>query len=143
MSNLTVYDCEGTLTDSEANSQNTGWYANNENFSFVICPSGAYEIIIDFISFLTEPNNDYVMIYDGPDNTYPILGGPYSGVNLPPQIISNGCVTITFTSDVNVTSEGFELSWQAQLNPPQPVMRSSESADAAIASSAVGASKVD
>lgn len=120
MSDLTVYDCEGTLTDSEANALNAGWYANNENFSFVICPSGAYEIIIDFISFLTEPNNDYVMIYDGPDNTYPILGGPYSGINLPPQIISNGCVTITFTSDVNVTSEGFELNWQAQLNPPQP-----------------------
>ena len=92
MSDLTVYDCEGTLTDSEANALNAGWYANNENFSFVICPSGAYEIIIDFISFLTEPNNDYVMIYDGPDNTYPILGGPYSGINLPPQIISNGCV---------------------------------------------------
>tara|TARA_B100001250_G_scaffold115257_1_gene97646 strand:- start:4321 stop:8340 length:4020 start_codon:yes stop_codon:yes gene_type:complete len=120
MSNLTVYECEGTLTDSEANALNTGWYANNEDFSFVICPNGAYEIIIDFVSFLTEPINDYVMIYDGPNNTYPVLGGPYSGTNLPPQIISNGCITITFTSDVNVTSEGFELNWQAQLNPPQP-----------------------
>ena len=120
MSNLTVYDCEGTLTDSEANILNSGWYANNENFSFVICPSGAYSIEINFISFLTEPINDYMMIYDGPDTTYPVLGGPYSGTNLPPQIVSTGCITITFFSDVNVTSEGFELNWEAQLNPPQP-----------------------
>ncbi len=120
MSNLTVYDCQGTLTDSEANSANSGWYENNENFSFIICPSGAYTITIDFTFFLTEPINDYIMIYDGPNNTYPVLGGPYSGVNLPPQIVSNGCVTITFISDVNVTSEGFELTWEAQLNPPQP-----------------------
>jgi hypothetical protein len=120
MSNLTVYDCEGTLTDSEANPLTTGWYANNEDFSFTICPNGAYAITIDFTFFLTEPINDYIMIYDGPNNTYPLLAGPYSGTNLPPQIISNGCVTITFISDVNVTSEGFELNWEAQLNPPQP-----------------------
>ncbi|MEC9209721.1 MAG: gliding motility-associated C-terminal domain-containing protein [Bacteroidota bacterium] len=120
MSNLTVYDCQGSLTDSEANALNSGWYDNNENFSFVICPNGAYSIAINFTFFLTEPINDYIMIYDGPDNTYPVLGGPYSGTNLPPQIVSNGCVTITFISDVNVTSEGFELNWEAQLIPPQP-----------------------
>ena len=64
MSNQTVYDCQGTLTDSEANSVNSGWYDNNENFSFTICPAGAYLITIDFTFFLTEPINDYVMIYD-------------------------------------------------------------------------------
>ena len=120
MSDLTVYDCQGSLTDSEANALNSGWYTNNENFTFVICPNGAYSIIIDFTFFLTEPINDYIMIYDGPDTTYPVLGGPYSGTSLPPQIVSNGCVTITFNSDVNVTSEGFELNWDAQLTPPQP-----------------------
>ena len=61
------------------------------------------------------------MIYDGPDNTYPILGGPYSGTNLPPQINSTGCVTIDFISDVNVADEGFFLSWQSQVAiPPSP-----------------------
>ena len=116
MSNQTVFDCEGTLTDSEANSLNTGWYTHNENFSFTICPAGVASIIINFSLFETEPQNDYMMIYDGPDNTYPVLSGPYSGVNLPPQIVSSGCVTIDFISDVNVAAAGFELSWESEVS---------------------------
>ena len=120
MSNQTVFDCEGTLTDSEANTLNAGWYTHNENFSFTICPAGVASIIINFSFFETEPQNDYMMIYDGPDNTYPVLSGPYSGVNLPPQIVSSGCVTIDFISDVNVAAEGFELSWESEISVPSP-----------------------
>ena len=120
MSNQTVYDCEGTLTDSEANTLNPGWYDHNENFSFTICPNGALSITIDFNFFSTEPNNDYVMIYDGPNSSYPVLGGPFSGVNLPPQIVSSGCVTIVFISDVNVAAEGFGLTWNSNVSVPLP-----------------------
>ena len=120
MSNQTVFDCDGILTDSEANTTNPGWYTHNENFSFTICPAGAISITINFSFFETEPQNDYVIIYDGPNNTYPILGGPYSGVNLPPQITSSGCITIDFVSDVNVAAEGFELSWESQIAIPLP-----------------------
>ena len=66
MSNTTVYDCEGTLTDSEANSVNPGWYAHNEDFLFTICPNGALSTTINFTFFETEPGNDYVIIYNGP-----------------------------------------------------------------------------
>jgi len=118
MSNLTVYDCEGTLTDSEANTANAGWYAHNENFLFTICPNGALSITMNFTFFETEPGNDYVMIYDGPNNTYPVIGGPYSGVNLPPQTISSGCITIGFFSDINVAAEGFELNWESEIAAP-------------------------
>ena len=120
MSNQTVFACEGTLTDSEANTLNPGWYTHNENFSFTICPSGVASIIINFSFFETEPQNDYVIIYDGPNNTYPMLSGPYSGINLPPQIVSSGCVTIDFISDVNVAAEGFELSWESEVSVPSP-----------------------
>jgi hypothetical protein len=120
MSNQTVFDCEGTLTDSEANVTNPGWYTHNENYSFTIFPAGAISITINFSLFETEPQNDYVIIYDGPNNTFPILGGPYSGINLPPQITSSGCITIDFVSDVNVAAEGFELSWESQIAIPQP-----------------------
>ena len=118
MSNATVYDCEGTLTDSEANAVNSGWYDHNENFLFTICPNGALSTTINFTFFETEPGNDYVIIYDGPDNTYPVIGGPYSGMTLPPQIVSNGCVTIGFVSDVNVAAPGFELNWRSDVTTP-------------------------
>ena len=90
MSNQTVTDCYGTLSDSEANSQQAGWYDHNENFTFTICPNGAASIIIDFSFFNTEPINDYLMIYDGQIYS-PVLAGPFSGVNTPPQIVSSGC----------------------------------------------------
>ena len=120
MSNQTVYDCEGTLSDSEANTQQAGWYDHNENFAFTICPNGASSIIIDFSFFNTEPINDYVLIYDGPNTTSPILAGPFSGVNTPPQVVSNGCVTIVFVSDLNVAADGFNLSWETIISVPDP-----------------------
>ena len=118
MQNLTVYDCQGTLKDSESNGLNPSWYSHNENFNFTICPPNALQTTITFISFSTEPNNDYLTIYDGPDNTYPILGGPFSGTNLPPQIISSGCITLEFISDQNVAEEGFELMWETDVSIP-------------------------
>jgi len=101
MQDLTVYDCEGNLKDSETNVLNSTWYSHNENFNFTICPTNALQITISFISFSTEPINDYLTIYDGSDNTYPVLG-VYSGANIPPQITTSGCVTIGFFSDQNI-----------------------------------------
>ena len=127
MSNQTVSACEGTLTDSEANTVYPGHYNHNENFSFTICPQGVMSITISFSFFETEPINDYVTIYDGPDNTYPVLGS-FSGVSLPPPIVSSGCITITFVSDVNVTAPGFDLSWTSEVDvPPPPVLTLSPS----------------
>ena len=33
MQDLTVYDCEGTLKDSESNALNPSWYSHDENFN--------------------------------------------------------------------------------------------------------------
>ena len=117
MQDLTVYDCEGTLKDSESNALNPSWYSHDENFHFTICPTNALQITINFSVFSTEPINDYVTIYNGPDNTYPVLG-IFSGTNLPPQIVSSGCVTIGFFSDQNIAEEGFELSWTTDVSVP-------------------------
>jgi len=118
MQDLTVYDCEGTLKDSETNVLNSSWYSHDESFHFTICPTNALQITLTFSVFSTEPINDYLVIYDGPDNTYPILG-TYSGSILPPQIISSSCVTIGFYSDQNIADEGFDLSWETLVTTPQ------------------------
>ena len=88
MSNMVVYDCEGILTDSDAGNP-TGNYTHNENYSFTICPPNAVSITITFTSFETELNNDYVRIFDGADTNAPLIGGPFSGANLPPIVVSN------------------------------------------------------
>ena len=122
MQDLTVYDCEGTLKDSESNALNPSWYSHDENFNFTICPTNALQITITFTFFSTELINDYVTIYDGPDNTYPVLG-IFSGTNLPPQIVSSGCVTIGFFSDQNIAEEGFELQWETDVSiPADPII---------------------
>ena len=68
--------------------------------------------------YISNMRDNYVMIYDGPNTTYPVLAGPFSGTNIPPQIISSGCVTIVFISDLNVAAEGFELVWEAEVTQP-------------------------
>ena len=118
MSTQTVTACEGTLTDSEANQVNTGYYDHNENYSFTICPPNAVSITITFTFFETELNNDIVRIFDGPDTNSPLIGGPFSGANMPPVVVSNGCITINFISDINVSAEGFALNWVATVLPP-------------------------
>ncbi|MEE2953882.1 MAG: gliding motility-associated C-terminal domain-containing protein [Bacteroidota bacterium] len=117
---MSVTDCEGTLKDSESNIASPTYYTNGENYSFTICPPNAVTIVITFLEFETEPINDYLRIFNGPDTNSPLLAGPFSGLNLPPQIIANGCITINFISDINVTAEGFTLSWEAQITAPQP-----------------------
>ena len=117
MSTQTVTACEGTLTDSEANTVNAGYYDHNENYSFTICPPNTVSITITFTFFETELNNDIVRIFDGPDTNSPLIGGPFSGANMPPVVVSNGCITINFISDINVAAEGFALNWVATVLP--------------------------
>ena len=45
MSNQTVTDCFGTLSDSEDNTQQPGWY-DHMKITFTICPNGAASIIV-------------------------------------------------------------------------------------------------
>ena len=78
-----------------------------------------FRLLLHLVFFLQYSINDYLTIYDGPDNTFPVLG-VYSGTNLPPQIVSSGCITIGFFSDQNIAEEGFELSWETDVSIPSP-----------------------
>ena len=62
MQDLTVYECEGTLTDSELNPIVGTYYSHNENYTFTICPPGAVTIDIIFTFIETEPNFDEIRI---------------------------------------------------------------------------------
>ena len=46
MQNLTVYDCEGSLKDSESNALNPSWYSHIQRCRILFAP---------FISFIIPP----------------------------------------------------------------------------------------
>lgn len=120
MSNLTVDDCEGILLDSE-NGDISGTYGHNENYTFSICISGNGNIVMDFISFCTEEDFDFLSIYDGPNTASNQVGEDYHGEVDPPQIVAtSGCLTLHFTSDPNVVCTGWEAHWYVEIVDPIP-----------------------
>ncbi|MEM1322570.1 MAG: gliding motility-associated C-terminal domain-containing protein [Bacteroidota bacterium] len=120
MSTQTVDDCEGILLDSE-NGDVGGTYDHNENYSFSICIPGADRINLEFQQFCTEEDFDYLRIFDGPDTLSPQIGGVYTGEDDPPMVVvTSGCLTVNFISDVSVTCTGWYARWWIEFEEPVP-----------------------
>ncbi len=118
--------CSGIFYDSGAN---TGNYANNESGSFTFFPATPNSVLqMTFTSFSTENNWDGMMIYDGPDATYPLISsglaagfgaatcpaGSYRGTGSPGVVTSTnitGALTFVFTSD----GSGVSTGWSANI----------------------------
>lgn len=120
MQDTLVTSCDGILTDSDAGFT-AGNYGHNENFTFTICPFGTVNnISLLWSSFSTEINLDRLRIFAGADTNGTLIGGPYSGNNLPPTLSFSGCITINFISDGSVAGPGWLATWNATLDPPVP-----------------------
>jgi hypothetical protein len=101
--------CGGMYYDSGGPSLN---YANNENYTTVICPPAGQVAGLLFTEFDTEFIDD-LTIHDGNSTAAPVIG-TYNGNTLPPLILSTdptGCLTTVFDSDGSVTYPG----WAAQV----------------------------
>lgn len=100
----------GTISDGS----NGLAYGNFSVCTWRIVPPGADEIDLYFTAFDTEANYDYVRIYNGPDDSAPLLG-QYSGNTLPPVITaSGGAMCIKFTSDNGTNGSGWEAHYEAR-----------------------------
>jgi len=121
MHNGTISDCDGILRDSE-DGLRTGEYDHNEDYILTICVSGAASITLEFDSFCTEKDEDYLEFFQGSDTSATQIGSRYSGTNSPGTIKSNdSCITIYFHSDKSVTCFGFKAEWSTVIAPlPQP-----------------------
>jgi len=105
-----ISTCSNTLLDSGGISGN---YNVNEDFTITICPdTPGKNINIDFSSFSTENNFDFLYIYQGistsgtPIGTYDGDLGSFSVTSLD----SSGCLTLRFTSDEIITSSGWDAT---------------------------------
>ncbi len=91
-------------------------YGNNENCVWLIHPTGASQIDLNFEYFGTQANTDFVKVYDGQNASGALLGS-FSGTNLPPSVTaSSGYMYIVFTSNSSVTNIGFQANYHC-YNP--------------------------
>lgn len=86
-------------------------YANNSSCSWLIQPPNATTITLNFSSFDTEANNDGVVIYDGPNNSYPVLA-QYSGSSIPASVTSScGSIYVEFLSNDALRKSGWDANY--------------------------------
>lgn len=110
VTNLT--SATGTFSDGSG----TDKYANNSNCAWLIQPTNAKTVTLNFIAFDTELNYDGIIVYDGSNNTAPVLGR-FSGTTLPPAVTSTtGSMYIEFLSDEALRSNG----WTANYTSTKP-----------------------
>ncbi|MBL6962802.1 MAG: PKD domain-containing protein [Bacteroidetes bacterium] len=102
--------CTGRLFDPGENNN----YSSNLNTYATIAPTGSNGVILEFVSFETERNYDFLDIYDGPKISSPLIGN-YSGSALPGQgiiVSTDTAITLRFRSDALNNQPGFELTWR-------------------------------
>ncbi|MFN5305894.1 MAG: GEVED domain-containing protein [Bacteroidota bacterium] len=111
--------CSGLFTDTGGPN---GPYANNEQITYTIHPSTPGNALqLNFLDFAVEQGFDTLFIYDGVDNTAPLIG-QYTGVNNPGLVTAglqnpgNGSLTFVFSSDNSIASAG----WTASINCINP-----------------------
>jgi gliding motility-associated-like protein len=103
-----ISTCSGVFYDSGGTGVN---YGNNENYTTSFCSGTAgQQIMFSFSSFNTENGSDILTVYDGPNNSSPVLG-TFSGNTIPSGVVSsNGCLTFVFTSNGSVTGTGWSAA---------------------------------
>jgi spore germination protein YaaH len=101
-------NCSGTLDDSGGPSNA---YSGNEDYTYVIAPTNAATVTMNFTGFDLENNFDSLYIHDGSSTAAPLIGA-YTGLNSPGSFTSTGgAVTLHFISDPFVNNAGFTSTW--------------------------------
>ena len=105
--NTTLSAATGTFDDGSGPAN----YANNLNCSWLIQPTGASTITLNFTQFNVDPTIDRVAIYDGNSFTSPLIG-TYTGTTIPTNINSTGSsMYVEFTTDAAITSSGWSANY--------------------------------
>jgi hypothetical protein len=112
MANGSTTTCNAKFYDAGGFS---GAYANNETFTYTFTPASGNNLKVVFNSFSTEPNFDFLSIYDGPTTASPLIG-TFSGTQIAAgqayysSAANGGSLTFRFTSDFSETSTGWDAN---------------------------------
>lgn len=116
-SDCAMVPCTDTLWDMGGPARP---YFDDEDYVTTIAPTGATQVTLAFSQFDMELNYDSLYIYDGPDDTYPLIGA-YTGTNSPGTVTSTGSsLAMRVHTDGNTTNAGFMAIWSCMtdVNPP-------------------------
>jgi N-acetyl-anhydromuramyl-L-alanine amidase AmpD len=102
----TLYDTGGAGND----------YQDDERNLWLIAPSGASSVSLDFQMFDLETDYDYLFIYDGDSTDAPLIG-KYTGMNSPGMITSSGgSILLEFRSDCATVAPGWAVDFTSTLS---------------------------
>ena len=120
ISNGTIETCEGFLVDTGLSAAD---YGPNEDITMTVCPEAPETIITLYWALANLGPGDILQIFDGPDDTAPVLGTYVEFEAQGLEIFASednptGCLTLHFTSDA--TGEG---SFVAEMSCGYPCER--------------------
>lgn len=104
MSNCADTTCNHVFTDPGGFLQD---YGNSSTVTHTVCSDSLGCLQVDFTEFKLQNGNDYLRIFDGPDNTYPQLAVMTGSNGLTTIESSSGCVTFELASDGSITDSGW------------------------------------
>ncbi len=110
--NKTLTSLDGSVTDGSGPVND---YNNNISCSWLISPQGdsIENITLSFYEFETHSPYDYLIVYDGNNNTSPVIGTFY-GSNIPPAITSSGTeLYLEFSTDSAGSAAGFIADYKS------------------------------
>ncbi len=118
MGDQEITTCQGLFLDDGGSNGN---YGDSKDYTTTIYSAEIadnFVLIVDFVDFSLEAeascNYDYLKIYNGKDDSYPLIG-TYCGNDNPGEIVSandDKALTFVFHSDGSVNMEG----WKATIN---------------------------
>ncbi|MBP6412811.1 MAG: T9SS type A sorting domain-containing protein [Bacteroidia bacterium] len=101
----------GSFTDGS----DTSNYSNNSQCSWLVFPANALSVTVNFTVFNIDSIDDVVNVYDGLDNSFPLLG-TFTGNNLPPSITSTGgALFVEFLTNDTITRTGWRAAYTSVL----------------------------
>lgn len=107
-STTTITSTTGNFYDSGGSAGN---YQDDERLLWLLAPTNASSITINFTGFSLENNYDYLFIYDGNSINAPLIG-TYTSTNSPGTITSSGSsLFFEFRSDCGTVASGWAANW--------------------------------
>ena len=108
---INATSASGTLYDSGGANGN---YSDDERKLWLIQPTNAGTITLNFTQFALEPAYDFLYIYDGNSFQSPLIG-IYSGNQNPGSIAStSGALLLEFRSDCGTAAAGWAVNYTSQ-----------------------------